>query len=92
MLSIDAQLGRDGVIELISLDVDASISGDDVDGDGETTRTVKNPNAITPHLENRASVYLKLAPSQYLPHASPEPRWPAPIGPSRRKWAARPDL
>ena len=36
MLSIDAQLGRDGVIELISLDVDVSpLSGDDVDSDGD---------------------------------------------------------
>jgi hypothetical protein len=36
VLSIDAQLGRDGVIELISLDVDASpLGGDDDDSDGD---------------------------------------------------------
>ena len=34
VLSVDAQLGRDGVIELLSLDVDTRpLSGDDVDSD-----------------------------------------------------------
>jgi hypothetical protein len=36
VLSVDAQLGRDGVIELLSLDVDTlPLTVDDVDSDGD---------------------------------------------------------